>query len=187
MTCAVALALLLSAAPHAGEAEARQEPAPALGESTVGARLGELYAFRRVGGRGDAAAPGVGVFWLYDARWLLAEVAVDLYSGDDNHLFAAGVGAYYPLLRRDLTPYLGGNVRYALSTFGGQGANGFQLGATAGALYRGFAPFELRAEVGWFWNLFRERLGEVAATSTGATSGRSVVAQGPIGSLGVGF
>jgi hypothetical protein len=45
----------------------------------------------------------------------------------------------------------------------------------------------LRGELGWFVNLFRERLGEVAARTTGGASAQSVVAQGPIATFGIGF
>jgi hypothetical protein len=62
---------------------------------------------------------GGGVFWMYDARWYIAEVAVDLQKGEGDSLFSVGIGAYYPFTRGTVAPYLGGGLAYTWADHGG--------------------------------------------------------------------
>ena len=80
------------------------------------------------------AVPGAGVFWLYDARSWMADIAFDLGIREGHGAFAASIGGYYPLLREDFTPYLGGVVRWAYMNLGGKGASGIMLQPTFGQL-----------------------------------------------------
>ena len=44
----------------------------------------------------------------------MADVAVDIGGGAQHRFFIdAALGAYYPFLREDFTPYLGGQIRWA--------------------------------------------------------------------------
>jgi len=103
------------------------------------------------------ALPGGGLFWLYDARSWMADIAVDLGVADGHGSYAASIGGYYPLLREDFTPYLGGVVRWAYMNLGGQGASGIVLQPTVGVLLGRLSSVQLRAEVGYFFNTFGER------------------------------
>jgi hypothetical protein len=103
------------------------------------------------------AVPGGGLFWLYDARSWMADIAVDLGVSDNHGSYGASIGGYYPLLREDFTPYLGGVVRWAYMRLGGQGASGIVLQPTAGVLLGRLSSVQLRAEVGYFINTFGER------------------------------
>jgi hypothetical protein len=103
------------------------------------------------------ALPGGGLFWLYDARSWMADIAVDVGAGNDHGSYAASIGGYYPLLREDFAPYIGGVVRWAYMSLGGQGASGIVLQPTAGVLLGRLSSVQLRAEVGYFINTFGER------------------------------
>jgi hypothetical protein len=112
-----------------------------------------------------AALPGGGIFWLYDARSWMADISFDLGGGKGNHTYYdAAIGAYYPLLREDITPYIGGVVRLAHMQLGGQGAGGMTLQPTAGILLGRLSSVQLRAEAGYFFNTFGERSAETSDT-----------------------
>jgi hypothetical protein len=156
-----------------------------------GLALGGLYPIQRPVNRSDGPVPGVAVFWLYDARTLLAEITFGLYDGNDRHLVSVGLGAYRPLSRGNLTPYLGGGLRYAWSgLYSGSTANGLQANATLGVLFGRLSTVQLRAEAGYFVNLFREgsnyyQLLPDGTYGTGSTE--RVVSHGPTLSVGIGF
>jgi hypothetical protein len=103
------------------------------------------------------ALPGAGLFWLYDARSWMADISVDIGTQDGHGFFDAAIGGYYPLLREDFTPYIGGVVRWASLDLGGAGASGIMLQPTAGVLLGRLSSVQLRAEVGYFFNTFGER------------------------------
>ncbi len=116
-----------------------------------------------------SAIPGGGIFWLYDARSWMADIAFDLGGREGHAFYDAAIGGYYPLLREDFTPYLGGVVRLAYMQLGGQGAGGMTLQPTAGVLLGRLSSVQLRAEVGYFLNTFGER---ATATSDNPTPAR---------------
>jgi hypothetical protein len=100
-------------------------------------------------------------------------------------MYSAAIGGYYPFLREDFTPYLGGLVRWAYMDFGGNGAGGLSLQPTAGILLGRLSTVQLRADVGWFFNTFGEY---------GTTNVQGVVqstsrhyANGAVLTVGIGF
>jgi len=131
---------------------------------SFGLHLFTYLPFNTAGGS-MTALPGGGLFWLYDARSWMADIAVDLGVADGHGSYAASIGGYYPLLREDFTPYIGGVVRWAYMNLGGQGASGIVLQPTVGVLLGRASSVQLRAEVGYFINTFGERE-EVTFAST---------------------
>ena len=128
-----------------------------------------------------AAAPGLGISWLYDARAYLAELFADFHTSPSSelHSFDIGLGLYYPLSRRNWTPYVGGGAAYAIQSFSEDGsANGLRLHGAAGVLLGRLSTVQLRGELGYFINAFTER-----ASSTGQTA----LSHGPELLLSLGF
>ena len=158
--------------------------------------LSELVSLARPAG-GTVGIPGLGAFWLYDTRELLAEVTIDYHGQEDDHVFALGLGAYYPFLRGNATPYLGGGLRYAWSQFGHvETSRGLQARAALGLLFGRLSTVQLRAELGYFVNLYRDREYAIypvgywdgtSYVSTPAAEPRRVVAHGPMLGVGIGF
>jgi hypothetical protein len=122
---------------------------------SFGVRLFTLMPFNTPA-KSFSAVPGGGLFWLYDARSWMADIAVDLGGRDGHASFGASIGGYYPLLREDVTPYIGGVVRWAYLNFGGQGDSGLMLQPTVGVLLGRLSSTQLRGEVGYFFNTFSE-------------------------------
>lgn len=154
---------------------------------TFGVRVGSLFALDRAGGDNIGSVPGLGLFWLYDARTWLADVGLDFGSTDGNSMLTVGVGAYYPFKREDVAPYLGGSVRYAHMNLGGRGASGLTLQPTFGLLLGRLSSVQIRGEVGYFLNTFAE---EEPAPASPATAGSPVIehfSHGPTLSVGIGF
>ena len=85
-----------------------------------GLRLEALVAFNRPNDE-TAAIPGIGVFWMYDARTFLGEIALDVYGSDAGSGFSVGIGGYYPFSRSNLTPYVGTAVVVLLPRLRGRG------------------------------------------------------------------
>ncbi|HEX3905021.1 MAG TPA: hypothetical protein VH853_19455 [Polyangia bacterium] len=124
---------------------------------TFGVRLTELAPFNQAGNNFDTLTAG-GLVWLYDARSWMTDLAVDIGGGAQGRFFIdAAIGAYYPFLREDFTPYIGGQVRWAEMTLGGQGASGLILQPTVGLLLGRLSSVQIRGEVGYFFNTFGER------------------------------
>ena len=135
------------------------------------------------------ALPGGGLFWLYDARSWMADIAVDLGVADGHGSYAASIGGYYPLLREDFTPYLGGVVRWAYMNLGGQGAGGIVLQPTVGVLLGRLSSVQLRGEVGYFINTFgeRERIPTNAVASSPTSEPPKHFSNGFLLNVGLGF
>jgi hypothetical protein len=146
-----------------------------------GVRLSTLVPFN-TSGPSSSAVPVGGLFWLYDARSWMADLSFDLGGHGGSSLIDAALGAYYPFLRQDFTPYVGGVVRWAHLSFGGQGAGGFVYQPTAGVLFGRLTSVQLRAEVGYFIDSFAEA--ENAPVGTPAPSHYS---HGFVASVGLGF
>lgn len=132
-----------------------------------------------------AAVPGAGLFWLYDARSWMADLALDMGTHDGDGTFAAAIGGYYPMLRGDFTPYLGGVVRWAFVNLGGQGASGIMLQPTFGVLLGRLSSVQLRGEVGYFVNTFAER--EKVDSSADESTGPKHYSHGVALFVGLGF
>jgi hypothetical protein len=129
--------------------------------------------------------PGGGLFWLYDARSWMADIAVDGGGANGTGIFDVALGGYYPLLREDFAPYIGGVVRWAYLSFGGHGASGIMLQPTAGVLLGRLSSVQLRGEVGYFVDLFGE--GKKDDPTTGIQPPGKHYSHGFVLSVGIGF
>lgn len=149
---------------------------------SFGVHLFTLVPFNSAGNEVNAV-PGGGIFWLYDARSWMADVALDLGGRSGNGFYGISIGAYYPFLREDFTPYVGGVVRLQYTDFGGQGAGGLAFQPTFGILLGRLSTVQLRAEVGYFVNSYAEK--EILLTTTGAARGH--YSHGLVANVGLGF
>ena len=128
------------------------------------------------------ALPGIGLFWMYDARSWMADIALDVGSNSNRGLFDVSLGGYYPFLREDFTPYVGGKVKYGYFSFGGNGSSGLLVEPTFGVLLGRTSSVQLRAELGYFVTAFAE-----SAKVTNDLSGSERVSHGPSLTVGLGF
>jgi hypothetical protein len=153
---------------------------------TFGVRISELAPFNAAGNNFDTLTAG-GLVWLYDARSWMADLAVDIGGGAEGRFFMdAAIGAYYPFLREDFTPYIGGQVRWAELQLGGQGASGLVLQPTLGLLLGRLSSVQIRAELGYFIDTFAEQ--EVASASgTTVPAPPKHFSDGFVFSVGIGF
>ncbi len=141
----------------------------------LGLRLGGLAATGSVGG-GTPTAGGGGAYALFDAREFLADFSFDLFFGSNASFIAGGLGAYYPFLPGNVTPYAGGGLKIGWTSFGGDGAFGVMPYGAVGLLVGRVWYPQLRVELSWFFNTSREeRAGDTAR------------ANGPMLTLGLGF
>jgi hypothetical protein len=116
----------------------------------------------------------------------MADIAVDIGGGSGSRFFMdAAIGAYYPFLREDFTPYIGGQIRWAEMSLGGRGASGATLQPTFGILLGRLSSAQVRAEVGYFFNTFGEEE-EVVYGGTTVSTGKHY-SDGFVFSAGVGF
>jgi hypothetical protein len=147
----------------------------------IGLHLLTLLPFNTAGGSFQALA-GPGIFGLYDARSWMADLALDMaFGAASRNMFSAAIGGYYPLSREDFTPYFGGLVRWAHMNLGGTGASGVSLQPTAGVLLGRLSSVQLRADVGYFINLYSEY-----STPTNPSPG-SHASHGVVLTVGIGF
>jgi hypothetical protein len=145
-----------------------------------GLRLGAVVPYNRPSGD-PAAATGLGLFWMYDARDFMAEVWGDFYrsSAEDITIFDIGIGGYYPFSRRNITPYVGAGAAWSAADIGdGDGASGLRVNGAFGILLGRLWTVQARAEAGYFVNLFGEK--NRAGTKTGHS-------HGPMLTVGLGF
>jgi len=118
-----------------------------------GLRFGAIRALD-TGLPDDPTAIGGGIYWLYDARSWLVDVTIDYYGGKRLHDLSGGFGGYLPFGKGDLSPYLGGGLRYAFVAVDDDGGGGFQPYVAAGALLGRLSDVGVRLEVSMQWNLF---------------------------------
>jgi hypothetical protein len=150
---------------------------------TFGVQLGFLVP---MGGDGDASAiPGAAIFWLYDARSFLAEINLAIHDKAGDGGVALGLGVYYPFQRDDVTPYLGGGLRWASLETTGTGGDGLQVYGAAGLLLGRLSSVQVRGELSYFANTFAESTGYEYYSST--SSPDSFHAHGVELSVGIGF
>lgn len=98
----------------------------------------------------DAFLAGANVYWLYDARTFMADIEAGFASGQGSSNGAWGgvtVGMLYPLLDRDVTPFVGGGVGYGRLEIGGFSGSGLQIFADAGVIYGRTSSVHFRADV----------------------------------------
>lgn len=131
-----------------------------------------------------SAVPGFGLFWMYDARSWMADIAFDLGGHSSNFVADVALGAYYPLFRDDFTPYLGAKVKYGFFRYGGSGSAGLAIEPTFGVLLGRTSSVQIRAELGYFIDTFSEN-----ANSTDGISapGPSRLSTGVALTVGLGF
>jgi hypothetical protein len=153
-----------------------------------GLRLAAAVPFGRPAGK-TTGATGLGLFWLYDARDFMAEVWGDFFAssgGDTARMFDIGIGGYYPFTRRNVTPYTGAGAAWSSCTLGGRGASGMRLHGAFGMLVGRLWSVQMRAELGYFFNLFGEQ--SYATNSAGASiPTKTGYGHGPMLTLALGF
>jgi hypothetical protein len=172
------------------ESVTQKQADPLLKESATkifGLRLATLVAFNRP--RESAAAiPGIGIFWMYDARSFLGEIALDAFGSDAGSGFSVGIGGYYPFSRNNFTPYVGTSVSYSFLDFGGAGANGIRLSPVFGVLFGRLSTVQFRGELGYFFNTFGERSDDPLPSQPMAPASTDKhYAHGPQFTIGLGF
>ncbi len=155
---------------------------------SFGVRITSLLPFNQAGNSFEPLTAG-GLFWLYDARSWMADVAVDIGGGSGSRFFMdAAIGAYYPLLREDFTPYIGGQIRWAEMQLGGSGAGGVTLQPTFGILLGRLSSAQIRVEAGYFFNTFGETESTYYSSSGVLVTGTSKhYSDGFVFSAGIGF
>ncbi len=147
----------------------------------LGVRLGGLAALSSLAADTPTAG-GASAYALFDGRDFLADVGADLYFGSGSHLIAAGLGAYYPFVPANITPYLGGGLKVGWTKFGGDGTFGMIPFAALGVLFGREGYIQIRGELAWFVALSRED--RPAQVNRSADSAR---AHGPLLTLGLAF
>jgi hypothetical protein len=151
---------------------------------TFGVRLGAMIP---VNGPGEVStATGIGLFWLYDAREFMGEVWGDFTHSSSQSIttFNLGIAGYYPFTRRNVTPYIGGGGAWSSLGGGEAGGSGMRVHAAGGVLIGRLWTVQARAELGYFFNLFR-------TTSTSSTPNTTTMSSsyghGPMLTVGLGF
>jgi hypothetical protein len=104
---------------------------------------------------GSESGTGGGFFWQYDARTYFVDVSFDGFWGRHYHDVSTGFGAYLPLLRGNMTPYLGAGLRYGWARFEGDWSSGLQPQASFGLMLGRLTTVQIRAEVTWFYATFK--------------------------------
>lgn len=123
--------------------------------STFGVKLGFVAPQNTVGDSVNFV-PGGSLFWFYDVRTFLAEIDFGFHNKDDFTDVWLGLGTYYPLDRGNVSPYLGGGLKWIASAYGGDGESGIQLFGTAGVLIGRLSTVQLRGELQYYVNTFAE-------------------------------
>jgi len=159
---------------------------------SFGVHIFTLLPFNAAGGSTNVVPAG-GLYWLYDARSWMADIAFDIGGQGDRAYYGMAIGGYYPLSREDFTPYIGAMLRWAYMNLGGEGSSGIVVQPTAGVLLGRLSSTQLRAEVGYFVNSFAETESSTAvapASQQVAPAGqgpRAFVSHGFVLSVGIGF
>ncbi len=170
------------------ETVTQKESDPLLQETankSFGVRVGALVPLNRPADLGTEAVPGLGIYWLYDARRFLAEVALDFHGVEGATSFGIAIGGYYPFSKEDLTPYTGMSMAYSFTNLGGNGASGLRIEPAVGMIFGRTSTVQFRGEIGYFFNTFGERY-EAFGSAVASTSTKRF-AHGPEFSVGIGF
>jgi hypothetical protein len=177
----------------------QKESDPYLKQSATksfGLRLGTIIPFNRPRGS-TTAGPGLGVFWLYDAREYMAEIFLDFAarstsnSADEVAAFNVGLGLYRPFSRKNVVPYAGGGIAYSISNYGGAGANGLRLHGAFGVLFGRLSSVQIRGEVAYFMNTYKEDAYDTSSYSSNpipqGQRNYNRLSHGPMLTVGIGF
>jgi hypothetical protein len=156
----LALSLLLLALPSAGlaagpDGDGSRAPPAVLREEaarSAGFRLDMIWPSTRAT---SEHGTGAGLFWAYDARDFLVDLAVDGAWSQHVHQVTAGFGAYYPFSPTNLSPYAGAGLRYAWADYGRGDGHGFQPYAAAGLVLGRLSTVSVRLQAELWLNTFR--------------------------------
>jgi hypothetical protein len=153
-----------------------------------GLRLAAAVPFGRSSGD-TTTATGLGLFWLYDARDFMAEIWGDFFtsSAERASMFDIGIGGYYPFSKNNVTPYVGAAAAWSTSNFGGQGASGMRLHPAFGMLMGRLWSVQVRAEVGYFFNLYGEKTESFSSVTGTPVATQTHYGHGPMLTLGLGI
>jgi hypothetical protein len=136
------------------------------------------------------AMPGVDLFWLYDARTVLADVKLQFHTNNDSGDASIGIGAYYPFSTGNFTAYLGGGARLEYAQYSTlRGGSGLTLYGAFGLLQGRLGSVLVRAELQYFVQTFSQRFEGVYDYVPGTTSppDTTEAGHGLIASVGFGF
>jgi hypothetical protein len=135
--------------------------------NVFGIRIGVVLPTTRPEDGDEPGLPGMGLYWMYDVRTFLAEVATDFHAKGGEGDFTVSIGAYYPFSRENTTAYAGGGLRYGMASYGGDSGTGISAYGAVGALLGRLSTVQLRGEAAFFMNLFQNGDSGAEATSTG--------------------
>jgi hypothetical protein len=141
-----------------------------------GVRLGASWLVDRPEVGVAQRLSGAGFFWLYDARSFLAEAAVDWHGGKGDHVLEGLIGVYVPFSRRDVAPYAGLGLGYAIAHASGDTDAGLELRGTGGVLLGRLSTVQVRLEGGYRATMF-----------TMSVDGQRRSVHGPYVTAGIGF
>lgn len=119
---------------------------------------------------------GGGLFWLYDARSFLAELAFDWHGGKGDHVLEGLLGVYVPFSRGDVAPYAGLGAGYAIAHTNHDTDGGLELRGTGGVLLGRLSTVQVRLEGGYRATLFKMTV-----------DGQPRSVHGPFVTAGIGF
>lgn len=155
--------------------------------SVFGVKLGMVTPLNVPGGDAERAIPGIAAFWLYDMRSFLAELDLGMHQQDGDGDFYIGIGAYYPLTKKNTTAYVGGAMRWLHAQYGGDGAGGIQLAPTAGILIGRLSSVQVRGDIQYFFNTFEEEETSYDGTLNMDVRHGNAYAHGLLFNVGLGF
>jgi len=125
--------------------------------SVFGLRIGVVMPATRPNSGDQVGIPGMGIFWLYDVRSFLAELAFDFHTKDGEGDFTIGIGAYRPFSKANTSFYAGGGLRYGSADYGDtEMSSGISAYAGVGVLLGRLSNVQIRGEVDYFVNLFQD-------------------------------
>lgn len=154
--------------------------------SVWGLEIGYLLPLHDPHDGEQLALPGLALFWLYDARTFLADIAVGFHTDSHEGDLWVGLGVYYPFSRSDFSPYVGGGLRYAHAEYGGGGASGIVALASVGVLLGRLSSVQIRGELSYFVNMFTEQPQYLDSANT-VQAGSAAHSNGVAINLGIGF
>ena len=153
---------------------------------SFGVHIFTLLPLNAAGGSTNTnVVPAGGLYWLYDARSWMGDIAFDIGGQGDRAYYGMAIGGYYPFLREDFTPYIGGVFRWAYMNLGGRGSSGIVIQPTLGDA-AGPAVVDAASRRG---GLLRQQLrGDRGQRRRPVARGaRAFVSHGFVLSVGIGF
>jgi hypothetical protein len=122
----------------------------------AGVRAGVIVPMRSPADE-TTALSSLGLLFTANAGPVLVDFGADYAMGTGgSHLGGLGLGMLVPLGRDGALPYLGTALWWVDQRLGGRGARGLQLRPTLGVSWMRSDGIRVRAEAGYFVDLFRE-------------------------------